>query len=358
MKILIIEDDEDFFEAVKETILLEESFENFEIEHSFSGEEGLRKLEFTDYNIIITDYDLGPNLMCGLDIVKETVKRFPNIPIIVLTAQGDMELSVECYRSGAIDFVNKNMEHELFLIKAIHMALHIIKQKQTENMKSELQHILIHDLKTPLSCIVSSIDIIQNKHKVYDIKDSRLNSVVGSCKLSCKQMTSYVNNILFLENLITILDKEEFNLKSSLNSLISLFSIIFEMNNINFQLSYSGHEEIYSNEIHIEHILFNLLSNAIDHSSINDSITITVINNNNTVLFEITNTGSVIPEGYELKIFDRNFSSHSSNLNQGFGLSFCKKAITILGGEIKAYSNIEKNSTTFYFNLPSKISNS
>jgi len=352
MKILMIEDNEDFYESIKETILLEEFFENFEIEHCFSGEDGLLKFELSKHDMVITDYDLGPDIMCGLDIVKAILEQSPKTPVIVLTAQGDMERSVECYRSGAIDFVDKNMEHELFLIKAIYNALNVIGRNKAEDMKNELQHILIHDLKTPLTCISSSIDVIKIKLQKYDIKDERLDIILQSSKLSCKQMLTYINNTLFLEHTAPVLEKEKFNLKTCIQSFTNLLSVLFEMNKLDFQLIYSGDEEVFSNEINIEHILFNILSNAIQHSLANNSIKMNVSNNNKRIDFEITNTGSVIPEGYESRIFDKEFSSHSSKMNQGFGLSYCKKAIETLGGEIKVTSDYEEKATKFSFYVP------
>ncbi len=352
MKILIIDDDEEFFEATKESILLEESFENFEVDHSFSGEDGLVALEVSKHDIVITDYDLGSGIMCGLDIVKAIVEKDSKIPVIVLTAQGDMERSIECYRNGAIDFVDKNMEHELFLIKAIYHALNVIDKNRAEDMKNELRHILIHDLKTPLTCISSSLDVIKIKHQKFNIQDERLDSILRSSKLSCRQMLTYINNTLFLEHTAPALEKEKFNLKMCIDSFTNLLSVLFEMNKLDFQFTYSGDEEIFSNEMNIEHIMFNILSNAIQHSLANNSIRMNVANNNTRVDFEITNTGSVIPEGCESRVFDKEFTSHSSKMNQGFGLSYCKKAIETLGGKIRVNSDYTEQATTFKFHVP------
>ena len=49
----------------------------------------------------------------GLDLVKHVTQTYPNTPIAVLTAYGNMDIAIEALKAGAFDFVSKpvNQNH-------------------------------------------------------------------------------------------------------------------------------------------------------------------------------------------------------------------------------------------------------
>jgi PAS domain S-box-containing protein len=59
--------------------------------------------------------DLGMPHIPGTELLPQVVKRFPNVPIIILTAVNDLETIVECMKAGAFDFIMKPTELSPFV---------------------------------------------------------------------------------------------------------------------------------------------------------------------------------------------------------------------------------------------------
>src|SRR6266702_574067 len=59
-------------------------------------------------SVVILDW-LMPRLT-GAELLPRLVNEFPNIPVIVLTAMGDVETAVMCLKSGAFDFLTKPVD--------------------------------------------------------------------------------------------------------------------------------------------------------------------------------------------------------------------------------------------------------
>jgi len=86
-----------------------------------SGEEALAALgAFADYDLVLTDLRMSG--MSGLDLLAETTRRFPELPVILLTAHGSVALAVESMRRGAVDFMLKPLDRDEVLF-AVRKAL-------------------------------------------------------------------------------------------------------------------------------------------------------------------------------------------------------------------------------------------
>ena len=59
--------------------------------------------------------DVRMPMMSGLQLQKELAERSINLPIIMLTAHGDVAVAVEAMKHGAIDFIEKPFNNELLL---------------------------------------------------------------------------------------------------------------------------------------------------------------------------------------------------------------------------------------------------
>jgi DNA-binding response OmpR family regulator len=102
-KVLIIDDDK------KHSELLKAYFERFGIKLTcaFNAEEGFKKLARTEPDLLLLDIMLPG--MSGFDICRE-VRKKSNIPIIMLTARGDVIDRVSGLELGADDYVGKPFE--------------------------------------------------------------------------------------------------------------------------------------------------------------------------------------------------------------------------------------------------------
>jgi two-component system, NtrC family, response regulator AlgB len=123
MDFLVIDDDKAFRDA---TCLLIDG-EGHYAEAARSGELGLAALKEGKFDSVLLDLNLGPEK--GLDILEQILKRQPNLPVIIFTAQGSVKNAVEAMRRGAVDFLEKPFTREQFhLVLARVQRFHQLNQ--------------------------------------------------------------------------------------------------------------------------------------------------------------------------------------------------------------------------------------
>ncbi len=100
-KLLIVDDEENIRNGLKRALTLD----GYDVEVAADGEEALKKLDEEDIDLLITDLKMPK--VTGEELMKETLQKYPHIPVIVLTGHGTIENAVEAMRRGAYDFITK-----------------------------------------------------------------------------------------------------------------------------------------------------------------------------------------------------------------------------------------------------------
>jgi DNA-binding response OmpR family regulator len=111
MKILIVEDEKNLVKIIKKG--LEEN--SFIVDFSLDGEEGLYMAETFPYDVIILDIMLPK--VDGITILKKLRERKIDVPILLLTARGEIKDKVEGLDLGADDYVVKPFEFSELLAR-------------------------------------------------------------------------------------------------------------------------------------------------------------------------------------------------------------------------------------------------
>src|SRR5580658_10757871 len=109
MDFLVIDDDKTFRDAT--CFLIED--EGHYAEGVNSGQVGLTWLKDEKFDAVLLDMNLGPEN--GLDVLTQIQKQYPQIPVVIITAQGSIQTAVEAMRRGASDFLEKPFQREQFL---------------------------------------------------------------------------------------------------------------------------------------------------------------------------------------------------------------------------------------------------
>jgi two-component system, NtrC family, response regulator AlgB len=109
MDFLVIDDDKAFRDA---TCLIAEGAGHY-AEAVASGADGLELLKRQKFDSVLLDVHLsGEN---GLDLLPRIQEQNPGLPVIVVTAEGNVKTAVEAMRQGAVDFLEKPFQREQFL---------------------------------------------------------------------------------------------------------------------------------------------------------------------------------------------------------------------------------------------------
>ena len=109
LNILVVEDDDALRDAVCFTLELAHR----EVTGVDGGPSALVELERQRFNLVITDLRMQP--MDGLQVLHEIRARQPQLPVLLMTAYGDVDKAVAAMRAGACDFLMKPFEPELLL---------------------------------------------------------------------------------------------------------------------------------------------------------------------------------------------------------------------------------------------------
>jgi NtrC-family two-component system response regulator AlgB len=149
MDFLVIDDDKTFRDA---TCFLIEDAGHY-AEGVESGQMGLNWLKEDKWDAVLLDLNLGADN--GLDLLADLQKQIPEIPVVMVTAQGSVKTAVEAMRRGAVDFLEKPFGREQFLtvlarLQRLHQMsrrIERLEQVVTETRSQNLEPIF--DFTTP-----------------------------------------------------------------------------------------------------------------------------------------------------------------------------------------------------------------
>ena len=118
METILIVDDEKNYLIVLEALLGPEGYETVTADNA---EAALRLIRESDLDLVITDMKM-PH-MSGLELLEASKKLKPDLPVIIMTAYGTIEMAVEAMKKQAYDYITKpfkNEELKLTIKKALH----------------------------------------------------------------------------------------------------------------------------------------------------------------------------------------------------------------------------------------------
>lgn len=137
MKVLIVEDNSRVSSLLKRGLESQE----YQVYISEDAEDAIVLLNKITFDLAITDIMLPK--MNGIDLCKLIKQKYPDLPIIMLTALGTIDEKIEGFDAGADDYMVKPFEiRELFVrIKAI------LQRRSNKNKEAYLTELEYHDLK-------------------------------------------------------------------------------------------------------------------------------------------------------------------------------------------------------------------
>jgi len=225
--------------------------------------------------------------------------------------------------------------------------------QKLEKLRDDLTNMIIHDMRNPLTAILSSIDLISAKDIPYRAKREIFNTLeTSSTELS--MMVETLLDVTRLEQGRMPVKLEKCNILELLDKCMESMHAIAEYEHVN--LYKSGDKLTLKADCNLTYrIVINLLSNAIRYSSPEDTVKAIVTQEGEMALIEVVDKGPGIPEKYKNIIFEKFGHVDLRQLNVkrsiGLGLAFCKMAVQAQNGEIGVRSEVGDGST-FWFTLP------
>lgn len=261
-----------------------------------------------------------------------------------------------------------NVETVIFIVLSAAVVLFIIsyiitrsfeRLAEASRMKSEFINIVSHQLRSPLTNIKWTFEILTSK----DLKVStgKIEEYMENVKENIARMVELIDDLLIVSKIeqgSIPMRKKEFFLENLIKDLVERYKVFAEASHI--ELVYYSQEKIpqvFTDPSLIKLVVENLIDNAIRYTKGPGKVELRLVERNRKILFSIKDTGVGIPWKEQEYIFQKFFRAENAlkerTRGSGLGLYVCKSIIDNLGGRIW-FKSEENKGTTFYFVLPIK----
>jgi CheY-like chemotaxis protein/anti-sigma regulatory factor (Ser/Thr protein kinase) len=102
---------------------------NIEVVYAVDGVEALQMMESSAPNLVVTDL-MMPN-MDGLELVAAAVRKYPMVPMLLMTGKGSESIAVQALKAGAASYVPKSVLSDL-LLDTVENVLAMAQEEQTQ----------------------------------------------------------------------------------------------------------------------------------------------------------------------------------------------------------------------------------
>ena len=226
--------------------------------------------------------------------------------------------------------------------------------KQLEKVRQDFVSNVSHELKTPITSIAGFLEVIKNGEASKSQEKQFINKVLNQTN----RMNNIIDDLLKLSKIESQEEDETIRLKNQLlipiiESAIENNRSLANQNENEIQLNIHPEIKIKADAALFSEAISNLLHNAIKYGESDEPIFVKSKKKSG-VEISIENKGTIIPQKYRERIFQRFFTVDKSRSREkggtGLGLSIVKHIVLVHGGTIR-YDSDNKNTNRFIISL-------
>ena len=344
---------------------------NFEVDTASSGEEALKKILVKSYVLIILDVQMPG--MDGFEVAEAVsgYSKAKETAIIFLSAaSANVNLITKGYSSGGLDYISKPVDMNILLLKVktfyriyeqnralnemqTKLRAEIEFRKEAERKKDEFISIASHELKTPMTSIKGYIQLLERSFEKHDTETirTRLRKVHNQIE-KLNLLVADLLDISKIESGKLKFNKKYFAYHDALNHILEIMQQSNPTHKI--ELKSSVDTEVFGDEMRIEQVIINFITNAIKYAPDSDEIHIKSEMRGGELYFSVRDFGIGMSAEHQENIFDKFYRIEETSerfQGLGIGLYICREIIDRHQGRIGVKSTLGKGSE-FYFTLP------
>lgn len=341
--ILIVDDNQENLRVASNSL----KQAGYKLALALSGQDALKILEKIPVDLILLDV-----MMPGMDgyQVCKTLKSNEStaeIPVIFLTAKTQTEDIVEGFEAGGVDYILKPFNHHELMVRVknhVDMAKARKEILEMNRTRDKLYSIIAHDIKSPFNSIIFTISMIEDG--LFDPSRPEFKEVMHGLGVTAKETKTLIENLLEwtkFQNGTNMLSLRQNNLFDVASESILLLSSNAKQKNIELKLDMPEKLTAWFDEVSVNTILRNLISNAIKFTNPEGRITVSgKATESNTVQLTVTDTGIGISKEALKKIFETGDHVTTMGTNKergtGLGLSLVKDFVAKNKGKLNVNS--------------------
>lgn len=228
----------------------------------------------------------------------------------------------------------------------------ITERKAAETQKDDFLNIASHELKTPVTSLKSSIQLLKRLHQNHQM----IPKIIDNASLSMDKLELLINDLLNIKRVSDghmELEKHVFNVGDMLRKSCSH---IREEGKYNLILQGDFDVETFADEHRIDQVIVNFVNNAVKYAPQASDIFINVEKEPQQIKISVIDQGEGISEEIQPFLFDRYFRADNGGKSYsglGLGLYISAEIIRRHKGEIGVKSSPGKGSC-FWFTIPEK----
>lgn len=365
--ILIVDDTPENLISLKKVL----EKHDFEIDTASSGEEALKKVLKNSYVLIILDVQMPG--MDGFEVAEAIsgYSKAKETAIIFLSAVNtEFKFIAKGYSSGGLDYITKPVDMNLLLLKVKtfyriyeqsrklnemqqSLLAEIEFRKEAECKKDEFISIASHELKTPLTSIKGYMQLLERSINKGDMDTVKKH--LAKAQVQLEKLNGLIADLLDISKIESgklKFNKQHFSIDCLLDNVIE----VMHQSNPEFVIQKKGTAgcPIYGDEMRIEQVLVNFLTNAIKYSPGTSEIQLTVNVSDGSLYVAVKDSGiGILPEQLP-HVFDKFYRVEETSQRfqgLGIGLYISSEIIKRHGGKVGVNSTYGKGSE-FYFLMP------
>ncbi len=236
------------------------------------------------------------------------------------------------------------IESDGAVVGAVLLTFDVTEKAQAERIRREFTANVSHELKTPLTSIIGSADLIENGL----VKPEDMPRFVGHIHTEASRLLSLVEDIIRLSQLDegVSLPDETVDLGEIAAETVSELCGKAEEKKVTISLDIDGDAVLKGVPRLAQEIVYNLTDNAIKYNVDGGKVTIAVKKTDGGTVLTVSDTGIGIPPEHTDRVFERFYrvdKSHSKAVGgTGLGLSIVKHAAACFGASVDLRSEVGK----------------
>ncbi|WP_199117924.1 hybrid sensor histidine kinase/response regulator [Pedobacter sp. ASV28] len=343
----------------------------FEVDTASSGEEALKKVLKKSYVLIILDVQMPE--MDGFEVAEviSGYSKAKETAIIFLSAANtEFRFIAKGYSSGGLDYITKPVDINILLLK-IKTFYRIYEQsrklseiqktlleeieyrKEAERKKDEFISIASHELKTPLTSVKGYIQLLERSINKGDIETVKKH--LSKAHIQLEKLNGLIADLLDMSKIESgklKFTKQYFDIDQLIDNIIE----VIHQSNPEFTIIRKGRADckIYADEMRIEQVIVNFLTNAIKYAPGTSEVLLTLEVKEGLLYLAVKDYGiGMLPDQLQF-VFEKFYrveeTSHRFQ-GLGIGLYISSEIIKRHNGQINVTS-VYGEGSEFYFTIP------